>query len=129
MQLGQLAADRGVAPAHDIGEVGERILHPVAGFEHHERGVDHGLRGRDLAGHDAVFIPFTAETRMSGVDIDGREFRKGAADAVRRDVEGRGGQLPSDLAEKVDDIARGGSTPLVVCEGNRVLGVVTSRTW
>ena len=59
----------------------------------------YGLRGRDLAGHDANFIAFTAETRMSGVDLDGREFRKGAADAVRRDVEDRGGTLPRDLAE------------------------------
>ena len=61
---------------------------------------------------------------MSGVDIDGKEFRKGAADAVRRDVEARGGSLPSDLAEQVDGIARAGSTPLVVSEGARVLGVI-----
>jgi K+-transporting ATPase ATPase B chain len=84
----------------------------------------YGLRGRDLAGHGARFIAFTAETRMSGVDIDGKEFRKGAADAVRRDVEARGGSLPSDLAEQVDGIARAGSTPLVVSEGARVLGVI-----
>jgi K+-transporting ATPase ATPase B chain len=84
----------------------------------------YGLRGRDLAGHGAHFIAFTAETRMSGVDIDGKEFRKGAADAVRRDVEARGGSLPSDLSEQVDGIARAGSTPLVVSEGARVLGVI-----
>jgi K+-transporting ATPase ATPase B chain len=84
----------------------------------------YGLRGRDLAGLNAHFIPFTAETRMSGVDIDGKEFRKGAADAVRRDVEARGGTLPPDLAEHVDGIARAGSTPLVVSEGARVLGVI-----
>jgi K+-transporting ATPase ATPase B chain len=84
----------------------------------------YGLRGRDLAGLDAHFIAFTAETRMSGVDLDGRQLRKGAADAVRRDVERRGGTLPLDLAEKVDDIARAGATPLVVSEGPRVLGVI-----
>ena len=70
------------------------------------------------------FIAFTAETRMSGVDLDGLEYRKGAADAVRRDIEHRGGTLPSDLAEHVDGIARAGSTPLVVSEGSRVLGVI-----
>ncbi|MEO9176632.1 MAG: potassium-transporting ATPase subunit KdpB [Gaiellales bacterium] len=84
----------------------------------------YNLRGRELAGLDARFIAFTAETRMSGVDIDGKEYRKGAADAVRHDVEARGGTLPLDLAEKVDDIARAGSTPLVVSEGSRVLGVI-----
>ena len=84
----------------------------------------YGLRGRDLAGHNANFIAFTAETRMSGVDLDGLEYRKGAADAVRRDIENRGGTLPPDLAEHVDGIARAGSTPLVVSEGSRVLGVI-----
>jgi K+-transporting ATPase ATPase B chain len=84
----------------------------------------YGLRGRNLAAHDAQFIPFTAETRMSGVDFDGRQFRKGAADAVRRDVEARGGSLPPDLAEQVDAIARAGSTPLVVSEGSKILGVI-----
>ncbi|MDX6526513.1 MAG: potassium-transporting ATPase ATP-binding subunit, partial [Gaiellales bacterium] len=84
----------------------------------------YGLRGRDLAGHNAHFIAFTAETRMSGVDLDGREYRKGAADAVRRDIENRGGALPPDLAEHVDGIARAGSTPLVVSDGAQVLGVI-----
>jgi K+-transporting ATPase ATPase B chain len=84
----------------------------------------YGLRGRDLAGHNAHFIAFTAETRMSGVDLDGREYRKGAADAVRRDIENRGGTPPADLAEHVDGIARAGSTPLVVSDGAQVLGVI-----
>ena len=82
------------------------------------------LRGRDLSGSGARFIPFSAETRMSGVDLDGRELRKGAGDAVRRFVEERGGLPPAELAGIVDGVARGGSTPLVVCDGSRVLGVV-----
>ena len=82
------------------------------------------LRGRDLSGSGARFIPFSAETRMSGVDLDGRELRKGAGDAVRRFVEERGGLWPAELGSIVDGVARGGSTPLVVCDGSRVLGVV-----
>jgi K+-transporting ATPase ATPase B chain len=82
------------------------------------------LRGRDLSGSGARFIPFSAETRMSGVDLDGRELRKGAGDAVRRFVEERGGLWPAELGGIVDGVARGGSTPLVVCDGSRVLGVV-----
>ncbi len=82
------------------------------------------LRGRDLSGSGARFIPFSAETRMSGVDLDGRELRKGAGDAVRHFVEERGGLWPAELGSIVDGVARGGSTPLVVCDGSRVLGVV-----
>jgi potassium-transporting ATPase ATP-binding subunit len=82
------------------------------------------LRGRDLSGSGARFIPFSAETRMSGVDLDGRELRKGAGDAVRRYVEERGGLVPAELGPIVDGVARGGSTPLVVCDGSRALGVV-----
>ena len=82
------------------------------------------LRGRDLSGSGARFIPFSAETRMSGVDLDGRELRKGAGDAVRHFVEERGGLWPAELGSIVDGVARGGSTPLVVCDGLRVLGVV-----
>ncbi len=82
------------------------------------------LRGRDLSGSGARFIPFSAETRMSGVDLDGRELRKGAGDAVRRFVEERGALWPAELGSIVDGVARGGSTPLVVCDGSRVLGVV-----
>ena len=82
------------------------------------------LRGRDLSASSARFIAFSAETRMSGVDLDGRELRKGAGDAVRAFVEERGGTIPGELAEIVDGVARSGSTPLVVSEGARVLGVV-----
>ena len=76
------------------------------------------LRGRDLSASSARFIAFSAETRMSGVDLDGRELRKGAGDAVRRFVEERGGTDPApSSAAIVDGVARGGSTPLVVCDG------------
>jgi K+-transporting ATPase ATPase B chain len=82
------------------------------------------LRARDLSASSAHFIAFSAETRMSGVDLEGRELRKGAGDAVRRFVEERGGTIPGELAEIVDGVARSGSTPLVVSEDARVLGVV-----
>ncbi len=86
------------------------------------------LREREMSGLHASFIPFSAQTRMSGVDLTDRQIRKGAADAVKRYVEAAGGVWPSLLATAVDDIARRGSTPLVVAEqdpqGTRVLGVI-----
>ena len=82
----------------------------------------YGLRERELVGADLV--PFTAQTRMSGVDMDGRSVRKGAADAVRRWVEDQGGTVPQELGETVDSIAAQGGTPLVVAESGRALGVV-----
>jgi potassium-transporting ATPase ATP-binding subunit len=84
----------------------------------------YGLRGRELAAHEATFIPFSATTRMSGVDLDGRRLRKGAADAVKRFVEEQGGRTPVQLDEEVDRIARAGGTPLVVAQDNWVLGVI-----
>jgi K+-transporting ATPase ATPase B chain len=82
----------------------------------------YGLRGRELEG--AEFIAFTAQTRMSGLNVDGRELRKGAADSVRKWVEARGG----DVSEEVDTIVAGiavqGGTPLTVAEDRRVLGVI-----
>ena len=83
-----------------------------------------GLRGRDLAGQGAVFVPFTAQTRMSGVDLDGRMIRKGAADAVLKLVEARGGSVAPEVVRAVEEVAKAGGTPLVVSEGNRVLGIV-----
>jgi K+-transporting ATPase ATPase B chain len=83
-----------------------------------------GIRGRELADHEATFVPFTAQTRMSGVDMDGRKLRKGAADAVKRFVEEQGGKVPARLDEEVDRVARAGGTPLVVAQDNWVLGVV-----
>jgi potassium-transporting ATPase ATP-binding subunit len=73
---------------------------------------------------DAQLVPFTAQTRMSGIEWEGRSIRKGAADSVRRWVEERGGQVPPDLAPVVEGIATTGGTPLVVAEGNDVLGVI-----
>ena len=86
------------------------------------------LRGRDLSGSGARFIPFSAETRMSGVDLDGRELRKGAGDAVRRFVEERGGLWPAELGSIVDGVARGGSTPLVVATACACWASSSSRT-
>jgi K+-transporting ATPase ATPase B chain len=84
----------------------------------------HGLRERDLASLNATFVPFSAHTRMSGVDLDGRQLRKGAADSIRRHVEGLGGRFPGEMEVQVETVARRGSTPLVVADGTRVLGVV-----
>jgi K+-transporting ATPase ATPase B chain len=84
----------------------------------------YGLRGRELADHEATFIPFSATTRMSGVDIDGKKLRKGAAEAVKHWVEEQGGRIPPRLDEEVDKIARAGGTPLVVAQDNFVLGVI-----
>ena len=84
----------------------------------------HGLRGRDLTSQTATFVPFTAQTRMSGVDLDGRQIRKGARDAVMRHVERAGGMVTAEVHAICDGVAKAGSTPLVVADGNRVLGVV-----
>jgi K+-transporting ATPase ATPase B chain len=84
----------------------------------------YGLRGRDLEKLNATFVPFTAQTRMSGADLDGREIRKGAADAVEAFVGSHGASLPTDVRVAVTDIAKQGGTPLVVADGGRVLGVI-----
>jgi K+-transporting ATPase ATPase B chain len=81
------------------------------------------IRERDLAGpHE--FVPFSATTRMSGLNVDGRQIRKGAAEAVRNWVVEQGGTPPDGLQEIVDRIARAGSTPLVVADGPNILGVI-----
>ena len=84
----------------------------------------YGLRGRDLATHRGTFVPFTAQTRMSGIDLDGRQLRKGATDAVEKFVRAQNGTVPPELRGAVDRIARNGGTPLVVAESTRVLGVI-----
>jgi K+-transporting ATPase ATPase B chain len=84
----------------------------------------YGLRGRDLLEQRVLFVPFTAQTRMSGADLDGHQVRKGAADAVVAWVKERGGEVPGELDPIVEGIARGGGTPLVVADGDRALGVV-----
>ncbi|MBP1206585.1 K+-transporting ATPase ATPase B chain [Duganella sp. 1411] len=82
------------------------------------------LRERGMASLNAVFVPFTAQTRMSGVDIGERAIRKGAADTVRKYVEALGLPYPAEVTRAVDDISRRGSTPLVVVDAGRVMGVV-----
>ena len=84
----------------------------------------YNLRGREVAEHDASFIPFSAYTRMSGVDIDGRRLRKGATDAIARFVKEAGGSVPPSLSEISDRISRNGGTPLAVADGSRILGIV-----
>ncbi len=85
---------------------------------------EHGIRERQLQAHEAHFVPFSAETRMSGVDVNGNQYRKGAGDAIIRYVEEQGGRPPAELREHLDSIGRDGGTPLAVCRDNHVLGVV-----
>lgn len=85
------------------------------------------LRERDLASLNATFIPFSAQTRMSGVSIGSKMLRKGAADAIRRHVESNGGRFPQEVEALVESVARKGETPLVVAEDNTVMGVVALK--
>jgi K+-transporting ATPase ATPase B chain len=85
---------------------------------------EHGIRERELRTHEAHFVPFSAETRMSGVDVNGNQYRKGAGDAIVAFVEEQGGRPPADLRQQLDLIGREGGTPLAVCRDNHVLGVV-----
>lgn len=82
------------------------------------------LREREVAAPHATFVPFAAQTRMSGVDLAGRSIRKGAADSVRAWVTAQGGAWPAEVAASVERIAKAGGTPLVVAEDAAVLGVV-----
>ncbi|WHZ23994.1 MAG: potassium-transporting ATPase B chain [Nitrospira sp.] len=84
----------------------------------------YGLRGRDIHAMGATFLPFTAQTRMSGVDFDGRQIRKGSADAIEHYVSNLGGSFPQAVRHAVESIAMQGGTPLVVAEGKTVLGVI-----
>ncbi len=84
----------------------------------------YGLRGREVAEHEAHFIPFSAYTRMSGVDIDGRMLRKGASSSVANFVRELGGTLPANFDEQSDRISRLGGTPLAVADSQRALGIV-----
>ena len=84
----------------------------------------YALRERDIHALGAHFVEFSAQTRMSGVNMDGREIRKGAADAVEKYIQKEGGTFPAEVRRIVDDVARQGATPLVVAEGKRVLGVI-----
>jgi len=84
----------------------------------------YGLREHELAALDARFVPFTAQTRMSGVDLNGTRLRKGAGDAILRWVADEGGQAPPELEAELDRVARQGSTPLAVARDTQVLGVI-----
>lgn len=84
----------------------------------------YGLRGRDLEELNAEFVPFSAATRMSGVNIGKAVIRKGSADAISKFVEERGGSVPKDVRDAVDSIARSGGTPLVVARDQHVMGVI-----
>ena len=84
----------------------------------------YNLRGRDLGNIHAEFVPFTAQTRMSGVNLPGIRIRKGSVDAISRFLEDQGTSLPKKVRESVDDIARLGGTPLVVAENSTALGVI-----
>ncbi|CAG0934408.1 H+-transporting ATPase [Thermoflexales bacterium] len=84
----------------------------------------YNLRGRDIHLLGANFVPFTAQTRMSGVNFDGRQIRKGAADAIEKYVSDRGGIFPATVRAAVDNIAKEGATPLVVADGQKTLGVI-----
>ena len=86
--------------------------------------TNYGLRGRNVEELHAKFVPFSARTRMSGVDLDGREIRKGAVDAMENYVREQHGDFPRSLKEQVSRIANMGGTPLVVAEGKRALGVI-----
>ncbi len=85
------------------------------------------LRERDLQALNATFVPFTAQTRMSGVNVQDRMIRKGAVDAIRRHVESNQGHFPRAVDDLVESVARTGGTPLVVAEGARVLGVMALK--
>jgi len=85
----------------------------------------YGLRGRDLGSHDTHFVPFSAQTRMSGVDLNGFEIRKGATDAIATYISQSGRTMPHEVTTAVEAIARSGGTPLVVAEkGRGALGVI-----
>jgi len=87
----------------------------------------YGLRGREVASHEATFIPFSAYTRMSGVDLDGRRLRKGATEAIARFIREQGGEVPQDLLDISASISRQGGTPLAVADGRRGLGVINLK--
>jgi potassium-transporting ATPase ATP-binding subunit len=87
----------------------------------------YGLRARDIHELGATFIPFTAQTRMSGVNLNGREIRKGSADAIEAYIMARQGQFSAAVRSNVDAICTEGGTPLVVAEGQKVLGVIALK--
>jgi potassium-transporting ATPase ATP-binding subunit len=116
VEVGELADAAQLSSLSDETPEGRSIV--VLAKEHY------GLRGRELLERRARFIPFSATTRMSGADLDGRRVRKGAADAVAAWVGEQGGTVPAQLTRMVEEIARNGGTPLVVADGAHPLGVI-----
>ncbi|MGD1018169.1 MAG: potassium-transporting ATPase subunit KdpB [Verrucomicrobiia bacterium] len=117
--VGRLAA---LASAADQTPEGKSI---VKLFEEQDRVPVNQPHGQTPLPRGAVPVPFTAQTRMSGVDLpDGRHIRKGAADAIIKFVTGNGGSMPADLKSQVDSVASKGATPLVVCEDQKIVGIV-----
>jgi hypothetical protein len=88
----------------------------------------YGIRGREITNAHAEFVPFTAQTRMSGVNMNGDMIRKGAADSVRKFVAAGGGGLPAEIDQAVEKISRAGGTPLVVATKKRRWASSISRT-
>jgi potassium-transporting ATPase ATP-binding subunit len=84
----------------------------------------YNLRGRELGQMNAEFVPFSASTRMSGIEVDGRSIRKGAMDAIRKYLQENRSELPAEVATAAETISRAGGTPLVVVENGRALGVI-----
>jgi potassium-transporting ATPase ATP-binding subunit len=84
----------------------------------------YNLRGRELSAYAATFIPFSAVTRMSGVDLDGREIRKGAFDAIVQHCSSNGHRVPAEVEETVKNISNSGGTPLLVAEDRKILGTI-----
>ncbi len=84
----------------------------------------YGLRGREISELNATFIPFTAQTRMSGANLGGRQIRKGAVEAIEKYLKEMNGTFPASMQEKITTIARKGGTPLIVADGINVLGVI-----
>ena len=84
----------------------------------------YNLRGRELGQLNAEFVPFSATTRMSGIEVDGRSIRKGAVDAISRYLQEHGSELPTEVRGALESVAKSGGTPLVVAENGRALGVI-----
>lgn len=127
----RMAADFVVAPGIDVKELADAAqISSLADETPEGRSIvvlaknEFGIRERDLASLDATFIPFSANTRMSGVNLKDREIRKGAVDAIEKYVRLAGGQFPPAVRSAVEEIAKTGGTPLVVAQGPKVLGVI-----
>jgi potassium-transporting ATPase ATP-binding subunit len=114
----ELAAAAQISSLADETPEGRSIVVLAKGF---------GIREHDFDGHEPSFVPFSAETRMSGVDFDGTRLRKGAGDAIEAWVAAEGGRAPAELGPELERIGREGGTPLAVARDERVLGVVYLR--